>query len=144
MLSASNIPSREEEPPDQNRKVNHRSAKHCLPPLPLQDSRNLNNMTQLVVCGLNYHSAPVAIREKFAIPTTCMDHALNMLSTLPHVKEAVLLSTCNRIEVYAVVSDVQSGLNELRAFFAAAQSIPDHQSLKPNFVLLGDDVALHL
>lgn len=66
------------------------------------------------------------------------------LSHLPHVKEAVVLSTCNRTEVYAVVSNVQAGWREIEAFFASAQSISDHGVLRPNFRLLREDVALHL
>ena len=101
-------------------------------------------MTHLVVCGLNYHSAPIAIRERFTIPQSCLSHALGALAHLPHVKEAVVLSTCNRTEVYAVVSNVQAGWREIDAFFASAQSISDHDVLRPSFRLLREDVALHM
>lgn len=101
-------------------------------------------MSHLVVCGINYHSTPIAIRERFTIPETCLGHALRGLAHLPHVKEAVVLSTCNRTEVYAVVSNVQAGWREIESFFASAQAITDHQALKPNFRLLREDVAVHL
>jgi glutamyl-tRNA reductase len=101
-------------------------------------------MTHLVVCGLNYHNTPIAIRERFTIPQSCVSHALMALSHLPHVKEAAILSTCNRTEVYAVVSNVQAGWQEIESFFASAQAISDHGALKPNFRLLREDVALHL
>jgi len=101
-------------------------------------------MNHLVVLGLNYHSTPLAIRERFTIPESCLGHALRALSALPHVREAVVLSTCNRTEVYAVVSSVQAGLQEIESFFLSAQRIADHESLRPNFKLLRDDVALHL
>jgi glutamyl-tRNA reductase len=73
-----------------------------------------------------------------------LSHALQGLARLPHVKEAAVLSTCNRTEVYAVVSNVQAGWREIDAFFASAQSISDHEVLRPNFRLLREDVALHL
>jgi glutamyl-tRNA reductase len=101
-------------------------------------------MTELVVCGLSYHSVPVAIRERFTIPQSCLKHALEGLKRFPHIKEAAVLSTCNRTEVYAVVSDIQAGWQEIDAFFAATQTIADHGELKPNFRLLRQDVALHL
>src|SRR5262249_47772502 len=101
-------------------------------------------MTHLIVSGLNYHSCPIAIRERFAIPQSCTRHALEALSRLPHVKEAVLLSTCNRTEVYAVVSNIEAGWREIDSFFASAQAISDHGVLRPNFKLLREDVALHL
>jgi glutamyl-tRNA reductase len=101
-------------------------------------------MNHLVVCGLNYHNTPLAIRERFTIPQSCLGHALGALSKLPHVKEAVLVSTCNRTEVYAVVSNVESGWREIDAFFGSTQTISDHEALRPNFRLLREDVALHL
>jgi glutamyl-tRNA reductase len=101
-------------------------------------------MNHLVVSGINYHSSPVSIRERFSIPDSCVGHALHGLKMYPHIKEATILSTCNRTEVYAVVDDVAMGLKEIEAFFASVQSVNDHAQLKPNFKLLRDDVVLHL
>ncbi len=101
-------------------------------------------MHHLIVCGLNYQSSPLAIRERLTIPEFCLKYALNALSNLPHVKEAAVLSTCNRTEVYAVVSNLEFGMAEIDSFFLTAQSIADHEQLKPNFKLLREDAALHL
>ncbi|MBI4533282.1 MAG: glutamyl-tRNA reductase, partial [Candidatus Melainabacteria bacterium] len=101
-------------------------------------------MSHLVVCGINYHSTPLSIREHFTIPESCLSHALLSLKTLPHIKEASVLSTCNRTEVYAVVSEIQPGLHELESFFLSTQKIADHQLLRPNFKLLRDDAVVHL
>jgi glutamyl-tRNA reductase len=101
-------------------------------------------MNHLVVCGLNYHSTPIAIRERFTIPESCLAHALHGLARMPHVKEAVVLSTCNRTEVYAAVTDVRAGLQEIETFFLSTRAVADHDALKPNFKLLREDAALHL
>lgn len=101
-------------------------------------------MNHLVVCGLNYHSSPIAIRERFIIPTSCLTHALHALARMPHIKEAAVVSTCNRTEVYALVSDVQAGLQEIESFFLSTQAVADHGALRPNFKLLREDVVLHL
>ena len=101
-------------------------------------------MNSLIVYGLNYHSCPVAIRERFTIPESCLGHALLALKNFPHVIEAVILSTCNRTEVYAVVNNVVAGFAELESFFQATRQIADHQALKADFKLLRNDVALHL
>ncbi len=98
----------------------------------------------LVVVGLNYHSSPIAIRERFIIPQYCLSHALHALARFPHVKEAVVLSTCNRTEVYAVVTELNAGMAEVESFFMSTQTIADHGALRPNFRLLRDDVPLHL
>lgn len=100
--------------------------------------------SHLVVVGLNYHSSPLAIRERFIIPQYCLSHALHALARFPHVKEAVVLSTCNRTEVYAVVSELSAGISEVESFFMSTQTIADHGALRPNFRLLRDDVPLHL
>lgn len=101
-------------------------------------------MSHLVVSGINYHSSPIAIRERFCIPDSCVGHALEALKRFPHIREAAILSTCNRTEVYAIVDDVAAGLKEINAFFASVQAVSDHQTLKPSFRLLRDDVVLHL
>ena len=79
-------------------------------------------MNDLIVYGLNYHSCPVAIRERFTIPESCLEHALGGLKKLPHIREAVVLSTCNRTEVYAVVSDSAAGFKELESFSSSSAS----------------------
>lgn len=114
---------------------------------PLFDERAASKPSEeshLVVVGLNYHSCPITIREKFVIPDSCIAHALRALASMPHVKESAVLSTCNRTEVYALVSDVDAGLSELESFFTSTQRISDHGAIKPNFKLLREDVALHL
>jgi len=101
-------------------------------------------MNHLIVSGINYHSSPIAIRERFSIPDSCVGHALTCLKHFPSIKEAAILSTCNRTEVYAIVDDVNAGLKAIEAFFASVQSVSDHGALRPNFKLLRDDAVLHL
>ncbi len=54
--------------------------------------------------GLNYRTAPVEVREALAVPGAAIPAALARFHALP-VAEAVLLSTCNRTEVYAIGED---------------------------------------
>lgn len=54
--------------------------------------------------GLNHKTAPVEVREALAVPAAAMDAALARFHALP-LREAVLLSTCNRTEIYAVSGD---------------------------------------
>ena len=55
----------------------------------------------LHVLGINHQTAPVALREKVAFGPEALATALASLRALPQVREAVLLSTCNRTELYA-------------------------------------------
>ena len=57
------------------------------------------------VLGLNHQTAPVSLRERVAFSAEAVPTALAALRALPQVREAALLSTCNRTEVYAVSDD---------------------------------------
>ncbi|MGD8708857.1 MAG: glutamyl-tRNA reductase [Ectothiorhodospiraceae bacterium] len=58
----------------------------------------------VVTLGLNHNSAPLAVRERVVIGSEMLDEALAELGERPGVREAVVLSTCNRTEIYAVLS----------------------------------------
>lgn len=55
--------------------------------------------------GLNYRTSPVAVRERFAVTKARLGHAVEQLRELPAVEECVLLSTCNRTEIYYWTAD---------------------------------------
>ncbi|MES2857762.1 MAG: glutamyl-tRNA reductase [Pseudomonadota bacterium] len=59
----------------------------------------------LHVLGINHQTAPVALRERVAFAPDALAPALASLRELPQVREAVLLSTCNRTELYAQTDD---------------------------------------
>ncbi len=63
---------------------------------------------QLHAFGLNHETAPVAVREKIAFPQEDLIPALADLIRLPTVDEAVILSTCNRTEIYCKTSHPDS------------------------------------
>jgi glutamyl-tRNA reductase len=60
----------------------------------------------IVAAGLNYRTAPVEIREKFAIAEQDLPRALAGLKATKSVLECVIVATCNRTELYAVVDRV--------------------------------------
>ncbi|RJS03776.1 glutamyl-tRNA reductase [Xanthomonas cannabis] len=62
----------------------------------------------LWVLGLNHQTAPVDLRERAAFAGEALPRALESLRTLPQVREAALLSTCNRTELYAMADDAQT------------------------------------
>lgn len=74
---------------------------------------------QLVVLGLNHKTVPVEIREKFAIPVDHINEGLHHLEDYNGINEAVVLSTCNRAEIYAVVDDAEKALPAIKEFFLA-------------------------
>src|SRR5213592_4369714 len=58
------------------------------------------SLMTLHVLGINHHSAPLEVREKLAFPPERQGDALAELAREPGVAEAVLVSTCNRTEIY--------------------------------------------
>ncbi|NOQ37173.1 MAG: glutamyl-tRNA reductase [Methylococcaceae bacterium] len=54
----------------------------------------------LIAIGINYNTAPVAIRERLAFPAEILDLSLKQLSQTKKITEAAILSTCNRTEFY--------------------------------------------
>ncbi|MFC2768401.1 MAG: glutamyl-tRNA reductase [Mitsuokella sp.] len=71
---------------------------------------------QLVVLGLNHKTAPVDVRERFSITKQAVRNGLSHLDAYEGISEAVVLSTCNRTEVYAVVDDVAEDTETLKQF----------------------------
>ena len=71
---------------------------------------------QLIVLGLNHKTAPVDVRERFSISRESIRKGLLNLNEYESLNEAVVLSTCNRSELYAVVEDAQEDTGTLRQF----------------------------
>lgn len=67
----------------------------------------------LLVVGLSHHSAPVEVLERVAVPAADTGKVLRRLLECEHVAEALVLSTCNRVEVHAVVTAFHGGLADI-------------------------------
>ncbi|MBX6723301.1 MAG: glutamyl-tRNA reductase, partial [Dactylosporangium sp.] len=74
---------------------------------------------KLLVVGVSHRTAPVALLEQLAVPAAEAPRVLGELLAQSYVGEAVLLSTCNRVEVYAAVSAFHGGLTDVAAVLAA-------------------------
>ena len=72
----------------------------------------------VLVVGANFRSAPLELLERLAIDAERRPKALAGLYDLEHVHEAVVVSTCNRVEVYAAVSRFHGAAGDVRRFLA--------------------------
>ena len=70
-------------------------------------------MSELLLIGISHKTAPVAVRERLALTTREADQLIRELVAGEAVREAVAISTCNRTEVYAVVSDAVQAESDL-------------------------------
>ncbi|HIL24506.1 MAG TPA: glutamyl-tRNA reductase, partial [Verrucomicrobia bacterium] len=80
-----------------------------------------------IVClGLNHRTAPVNVREQFALAEGKLPELLAVLRAETSAEEAVILSTCNRVEIYAASEGApRQLLNELRAFLLSDREVDD-------------------
>jgi glutamyl-tRNA reductase len=98
----------------------------------------------VLVVGCNHRSADLALLERLAVPNEELPKALASLTRLPHVTEAAILSTCNRVEVYASVSRFHPGLAELRGWFAERGDIHPQELEERHYSYHDDRAAAHL
>lgn len=76
-----------------------------------------------ILLGLNHKSAPLEIREKLCFSLSHLEDALLLLESYPFIDECVILSTCNRVELYAQADHVELGLTSLREFLSKYHEI---------------------
>ena len=80
----------------------------------------------VVVVGLNHTTAPVAVRERLAFSDATLAKALAHFRP-PEVQELVVLSTCNRVEMYMQTNDVDASVASAVACVAACHAVPPTQ-----------------
>lgn len=78
-------------------------------------------MSRIAICGLSHRTAPVEVREKLALPAPSIPAALTELNLQAGVKESLILSTCNRVELALTLDDTAS-LNDALSQFLEKQS----------------------
>ncbi|MFM7189460.1 MAG: glutamyl-tRNA reductase, partial [Microcystaceae cyanobacterium] len=98
----------------------------------------------IAVVGLSHKTAPVEIREKLSIQEAKLEEALNHLRGYPHIEEVAIISTCNRLEIYAVVTETEKGVIEITQFLAEIGHIPLSHLRRYLFTLLHQDAVRHL
>jgi glutamyl-tRNA reductase len=91
----------------------------------------------VVVIGLSHHSSPVELRERFAFADAKIPDALKSLRDSGIAHEAVILSTCNRVEIYAATSlEPAKAFIELKQFLKTAHAFDE--PLKEEIYTLGE------
>lgn len=90
-------------------------------------------MIQMCCLGLNHRTSPVAVREKFAVAKRCLQQSNAELAALPTVEECVLLSTCNRTELYYWTHTPELAHHDIMAYFLGAVSDAHKEHLSACF-----------
>ncbi|MGQ0577042.1 MAG: glutamyl-tRNA reductase [Pseudonocardia sp.] len=98
----------------------------------------------VLVVGLSHRSAPVEVLERAAVAAADVPKLLDETLKGSHVSEAVLLSTCNRIEVYAVVDAFHGGLADVSAVLARHAGLPMAELTEHLYVHYAGSAVQHL
>ncbi|HLR67122.1 glutamyl-tRNA reductase [Virgibacillus alimentarius] len=72
----------------------------------------------IIKVGFNYKTAPVEIREKLTFSENNIEEAMKQLNLQKSILENVIVSTCNRTEIYAVVDQIHTGRYYIKQFLA--------------------------
>jgi len=99
---------------------------------------------ELIVIGLNHKTAPIEIRERLAFPEDRIENALNQVKSLPSLKENMILSTCNRVEIYAAVRETEKAIVYLRDFLSQYHGFPLKEFEKNLYSLIGEEAVRHI
>jgi glutamyl-tRNA reductase len=81
-------------------------------------------MPELILIGLNHHTAPVAVRERVYHATDALTRTLHRLTSQAGIDEAAMLSTCNRVEVLMVCTDVEIARAAVLSEWADISGLP--------------------
>ena len=98
----------------------------------------------ILVVGLNHKTAPIEVREKVAFDGPKLDEAINMLRNSDVVKENIILSTCNRVEIYAGVNELEAGVESIKDFLSEFHTVPRDLLDTSLYIHKGEDAIRHM
>ncbi len=96
----------------------------------------------IVLLAVDHTTAPIAFRERLSFTSRQVPQFLQSVSKV--AQECVLISTCNRVELYAVSSEPTLLATHLMCELAAAQSIPPAELERHSYTLVDEQVVAHL
>ena len=101
-------------------------------------------MPEIVLLGINHETASVELRECLAFSEEETADALVLLHKNQFIKEALIFSTCNRVEVLIVTEDRTKGTDAAKEFLSEFKKIPASQFEDALYVYKGDEAVQHI
>ncbi len=98
----------------------------------------------ILALGVSHRRASVELLERLAFAQDELGKAYHHLTRTDSIRGAVLLSTCNRVEVYAEVEAYHAGFQALKGFLADSREIPADDFAKPLYSHYEEQAAEHL
>jgi glutamyl-tRNA reductase len=101
-------------------------------------------MPEIVLLGINHKTAPVELRECIAFSGDESITALQTLQRQPNIKEVLLFSTCNRVELLFVTDDKSRTISAMKDFIAEFNKIPLEQFDDALYIHEGNEAVRHV
>ncbi len=98
----------------------------------------------IVAVGVDHRSAPLSLLERMTVPAAGLDKALHELGSSDHLSEVVLISTCNRTEVYAVCEGFHPAVDDIHRFFSSLSGLPMYRFVETLVTRIDDEAVHHL
>src|SRR5690242_14157196 len=86
---------------------------------------------RILLLGVSHHTAPIDLRERLAFPADRLASALGLIAQTSGIGESVLLSTCNRTEMYVTCDDTAVSRDRLARFLSDYHNL-DVQGVEPH------------
>ncbi|MGH7870844.1 MAG: glutamyl-tRNA reductase [Candidatus Binatia bacterium] len=100
---------------------------------------------EIVIVGLNHRSAPIEVRESVAFEKSYLVDALGRLRNAPSVRESVILSTCNRVEVVATAAESHPAIEAIKSFLGKQRAAEGESRLEDHlYSYHGAEAVRHL
>ncbi len=99
---------------------------------------------ELLVVGLNHHTAPIELREYLAFPEDKMEDALSKVCSLSSIKESMIVSTCNRVEIYAATREAEKAIHDMEDFLSQYHGLPMRKFEKNLYTHTGREAVRHI
>ena len=101
-------------------------------------------MNEIVLIGINHKTAPVELRECIAFTEDESASALRALAGKPDIKEVLVFSTCNRVEVLVVTDKKAHAIDSTKEYIAEANKIPREEFEDSLYIHAGDEAVRHI
>ena len=99
---------------------------------------------ELLVVGLNHNTAPIEIRECLAFSEDKVEEALAKVHALPSIKENMIVSTCNRVEVYAATRETEKAIYDVKDFLSRYHGVSLKDFEKSLYTHVGEEAVRHI
>src|SRR6266542_21556 len=98
----------------------------------------------VLALGVSFRRAPVELLEQLSFVEDDYPKAYRILKDMGEVQEAVILSTCNRVEIFAEFSGYHAGFLAVKRFLSESREVPPEEFAEPLYSHYEDDAAEHL